>query len=433
MKHQPNFFSVLAISSVLGLGMITTGLANLNPPKQTISEKIEARIEAKEAAKLEKAIAKIEPKKVERPKKEIASEDILVVPEKSPVEAAKQPYILALIERLEREQEEWVIEQAEAKAAEEARIKAEKEAEEERRLALTVPNKDTFIKAERTIHGSLYGTANAAGIPSKITAEIIKALSYDVDFQRDIKRGDKLTVLYEGTANYKGRVVKADKLHYVKIDLGKRDVEIYVTDNGFYYGNGESAKKSLLRTPVDGARITSGFGMRFHPILNYSKMHKGTDFGASTGTPIYAAGDGTIVEAGKKGAYGNYVKIKHNKTYSTAYAHASRFGKGIKPGVKVKQGQVIAYVGTTGRSTGPHLHYELLKNGEQVNPTSATNLNFAGKLGGKELKAFKVKQDQLAAKLKRAPEAGPQLAQYVIKASKEREVASNPVESNTSN
>ena len=366
MKHQKNLFSVLVISLIMGMAMITSGLAELapapaKPPLQPIT-----RVVAEKTA-----LPVVAPKKV----------------------AAAKPQA--------------------------------KSAAPKKEVVKNIPDKKTFIKAEKTIYGSLYKTANDAGIPDKITAQMIKALSYDVDFQRDIKRGDKITALYEGTANYKGHVVKADKLHYVKLELGNRDVEIYVSDNGYYYADGKSAKKSLLRTPIDGAHITSGFGMRFHPILGYSKLHKGTDFGAATGTPIYAAGSGVIEEAGPKGTYGNYVKIKHNKEFSTAYAHCSRFAKGIHSGSKVSQGQVIAYVGTTGRSTGPHLHYELIKNGDQINPTSATNLNFAGKLAGKDLKKFKANKEQLATKLKHAPEAGKQLAEYVIKASKERQVASN--------
>ncbi len=150
----------------------------------------------------------------------------------------------------------------------------------------------------------------------------------------------------------------------------------------------KAVRKTLLATPIDGARITSGFGAREHPILGYTKMHKGIDFGAPTGTPIFAAGNGTIVEMGRKGSYGNYVRIKHNGTYQTAYAHTSRFAKGLHKGDKVKQGQVIAYVGTTGRSTGPHLHFEVLLNGAQVNPKTVKSTG-SSKLAGKDLKAFK--------------------------------------------
>src|SRR5690606_2761235 len=149
---------------------------------------------------------------------------------------------------------------------------------------------------------------------------------------------------------------------------------------------GESIRKALLRTPIDGARVTSGFGMRKHPILGYSKMHKGLDFGAPSGTPIFAAGAGTVVEMGHNGGYGNHVRIKHNGVYQTAYAHASRFAKGLKVGKKVKQGDVIAYVGATGRATGPHLHYEVMIDGKQVDPLSIKLVGH--KLQGAELKRF---------------------------------------------
>lgn len=424
MHHQPKFLSILAISTVLGMAMIGTGLAGLTAPEKTRLEKFqEAKLEVAAPAVEVAAVEPVQVKEVKKlqiiGKKQKKIEEFIPIPEKIIVTAS----IIDVVRSYgEQAQEEMVRRELEKEKA--AKLALEEEArKKEEELAKKIPNRDTYIKADTTIYGSLYKTANNAGIPDNITAGIIKALSHDVDFQRDIQRGNKLVALYEGTANYKGSVVKGKKLHYVKIELGKRDVEIYVTDNGFYYADGSSAKKSLLRTPIDGARITSGFGMRFHPILNYSKMHKGTDFGAGTGTPIYAAGNGTVVEAGKKGAYGNYVKIKHNGTYSTAYAHASRFAKGIKPGAKVSQGQVIAYVGTTGRSTGPHLHYELLKDGAQVNPTSVTNLNFANKLGGKELKQFKAEKEQLAAKLNKAPSTRTELAELVMQRSKEKDVA----------
>ena len=158
-------------------------------------------------------------------------------------------------------------------------------------------------------------------------------------------------------------------------------------DGEYFTPSGEAIRKSLLRTPVDGARITSGFGMRMHPVLGFSKMHKGVDFGAPTGTPIFAAGNGTVVEIGKKGAYGNYVRIRHNGEYQTAYAHMSKFAKGVKKGDKVKQGEVIGYVGATGRVTGAHLHYEILVGGAQVNPGKVKTVA-SNKLTGKQLKAF---------------------------------------------
>lgn len=258
--------------------------------------------------------------------------------------------------------------------------------------AETTPLKTRMTRASSEIHSSLFVAAREAGLPMPIAAELIKAFSFDVDFQRDIQPGDSFDVVFERMDDPKGNLVKTGKVLYASLTLSGKTIPLYYYEkdgSGQYYSPaGESARKSLLKTPIDGARITSGFGMRSHPILGYTKMHKGMDFGAPTGTPIYAAGDGVIAEAGPKGAYGNYVKIKHNGQYQTAYAHVSRFGKGIKKGVKVRQGDVIAYVGTTGRSTGPHLHYEILVNNVQVNPANVKVVG-GGKLEGKDLKAFK--------------------------------------------
>ncbi|HYH22542.1 MAG TPA: M23 family metallopeptidase, partial [Azospirillum sp.] len=175
-----------------------------------------------------------------------------------------------------------------------------------------------------------------------------------------------------------------------------------------YNRDGESIRRALLRTPIDGAKLTSGFGMRHHPILGYSKMHKGMDFGAPTGTPIYAAGNGVVEQAGGNGAYGNYVRIRHNTEVSTAYAHLSRFAKGLKRGARVEQGDVIGFVGSTGRSTGPHLHYEVLKAGHQVNP-KAIDLPTGEKLAGRELQAFQQTVRNLDRAYREA-KAGMQLA-----------------------
>jgi murein DD-endopeptidase MepM/ murein hydrolase activator NlpD len=180
--------------------------------------------------------------------------------------------------------------------------------------------------------------------------------------------------------------------------LQNRTIEIYMHKiNGkveYFDAKGNSVRKSLLRTPIHGARVSSGFGMRRHPILGYSKMHKGTDFAASTGTPILAAGNGTIVHFGVKGGYGNYVQIKHSAEYATAYGHASRFNRKFHLGSKVKQGDVIAYVGTTGRSTGPHLHFEVLYRGNQINP-SKVKATSGLKLSGKELTRFAALKDEI--------------------------------------
>lgn len=250
-------------------------------------------------------------------------------------------------------------------------------------------------RAKTSIQGSLYESASKQGMPAKAILKLMKNYSYDIDFQRDIKGGDKLDVLYEFQKTEDGDVADSGDVGivYSLLETGGRTLKQYrfKDEHGFtqYYNEkGHNIVKKLLKTPVDGARMSSGYGMRKHPILGYSRMHTGVDFAVPRGTPIYAAGDGTITYAGYKGSYGKYVSIKHNNTYSTAYAHAHRIAKNIKNGKRVKQGQVIAYVGSTGRSTGPHLHYEILRNGRHVNPK---NVKFTGgnALKGKRLSSFK--------------------------------------------
>lgn len=258
-----------------------------------------------------------------------------------------------------------------------------------------------------TINSSFYQTGIDSGIPPQMLAEIINAFSYDVDFQRDIQPGDELDVVYERMHTEKGITTGYGNVIYASLTLGDEKLAVYRHTSpdgysGYYNHKGESVKKALLKTPINGARITSGFGMRMHPLLGYSKMHKGVDFGAAVGTPIYAAGDGIIEEAGFKGTFGNYVKIKHSSKYATAYGHASRIARGIRPGAHVKQGQVIAYVGSTGRSTGPHLHYEILVGGEQVNP-AGVKFRTGQTLGGRELAGFKHQVNQVETALATMP------------------------------
>ncbi len=243
------------------------------------------------------------------------------------------------------------------------------------------------------IETSLYGSAERAGIPASIIAELIRIYSWDVDFQRDIREGDKLEVLYETNETEDGALASYGSILYASLSVGGHDIPIYrhVLSNGdadYFEENGRSIRKALMKTPIDGARLSSGFGMRKHPILGYNKMHKGVDFAAPLGTPIYAAGDGIIDMAGRNGGYGNYVRIRHNSSLKTAYAHMHKFAKGISKGKRVKQGQVIGYVGTTGRSTGPHLHYEALQNNKQTNPRKL-DMPTGEKLAGAELSKFK--------------------------------------------
>jgi len=237
-----------------------------------------------------------------------------------------------------------------------------------------------------------------AGISPTSMMNMINLYGYDIDFQRDLQKGDKFEMLVESFYNEQGKKIRDGNVLYSSIMLSNRSIDIYlhkIEDRLEYFdAKGNSVKKSLLRTPVNGARISSGFGMRRHPILGYSKMHKGADFAAPTGTPIMAAGSGTIVYMGVKGGYGNYVQIKHNPEYSTAYGHASRFNKKFRVGAKVKQGDIVAYVGSTGRSTGPHLHFEVIFKGSQVNPAKVKATSGI-KLAGKELNRFELSKAEI--------------------------------------
>ncbi|MBP2316226.1 M23 family metallopeptidase [Azospirillum soli] len=248
------------------------------------------------------------------------------------------------------------------------------------------------VAAQGVIRSSLFETGSAAGVPVSVMMALIKTYSHEVDFQRDLQPGDQFEVLYERMVTSDGKVAGEGDVLYAALVLSGEEYPIFrhKTRDGrvdYYNRDGESIRRALLVTPIDGAKLTSGFGMRHHPILGYSKMHKGMDFGAPTGTPIYAAGRGVIEEAGQRGAYGNYIRIRHNTEVSTAYAHLSRFAKETRRGARVDQGDIIGYVGTTGRSTGPHLHYEVLKGGGQVNPRSI-DLPTGEKLEGREMQAF---------------------------------------------
>lgn len=242
------------------------------------------------------------------------------------------------------------------------------------------------------IGSSLYEAAVDAGIPVAVLHDMIRIFSFDVDFQRDIQKGDRFEVLYDEQRTSDGILVRTGNITYAAMTLSGKELAYYqytpksgVTD--YFDRKGQSVRKTLMRTPVNGARLSSGFGKRKHPILGYTKMHRGTDFAAPTGTPIMAAGDGVIDYIGRNGSYGKYIRIRHNSTYKTAYAHMSGFKRGLTKGARIKQGETIGYIGTTGRSTGPHLHYEVLENGRQRNPMSV-KLPAGEKLKGQELKRF---------------------------------------------
>lgn len=259
---------------------------------------------------------------------------------------------------------------------------------------IIAPVTEQIVHQKGIIKNSFISTASELSIPPNAIMSMIRAFSYDVDFQRDIKRGDKLEVVMEKFYTEDGKLSHTGNVLYSSLILGDRKISIYqmISDDGeisYYNEKGESIKKEFLRTPVNAAKISSKFGMRNHPVLGYTKMHKGVDFAAPIGTPILAAGSGTVEAAKRFGGYGKYIKIKHNSTYSTVYGHASRFAKGITAGSKVKQGQVIAYVGMTGITSGPHLHYEVLEHGKQINPLKFKFASNSQKLTGKLLESFK--------------------------------------------
>ena len=251
---------------------------------------------------------------------------------------------------------------------------------------------------ENVILQSLYKSALEKEIPASIIIEFARIYGFQVDFQRDIRKKDKFQIMYEVFVNEKKKVIEIGNILFANLILSGEDNSLYYYDSqgsiGHYDKNGKSIQKALMKTPINGARLSSPFGMRKHPIDGFNKMHKGTDFAAPLGTPIMASGSGVIRKAGWCGGGGNCVVIKHNSTYQTIYAHMSKFAKGVRAGVRVKQGQTIGYVGSTGKSTGPHLHYEVLINGKKVN--SQTLKLPSGKiLKGDDRKIFETKKIKL--------------------------------------
>ncbi len=254
------------------------------------------------------------------------------------------------------------------------------------------PTHDVTMIASGTIHSSLAAAAGHAGVAVGIVDEMIRAFSYDVDFQREVRFNDTFTILYERTDDEFGEPTGRGHMVYAEMTLHGTRLRLYRYtppggEPGYYSALGENIRKSLLRTPIDGARLTSTFGMRFHPILGYSRMHRGVDFGAPIGTAVYAAGDGVVTRAGQVSGYGNYIEIEHNQQYATAYGHLSGFARGLHDGEQVKQGELIGYVGMTGLATGPHLHYEVHYQGAQIDPLSV-RMPAITKLADNELKAF---------------------------------------------
>ena len=269
------------------------------------------------------------------------------------------------------------------------------------------PVKEQAAYAGGPIESSLYETGVAQNVPATMMAEMIRLYSYDVDFQRDVKEGDSFELLYQQYVDEQGTLLHAETIRYAELVLGGKRLRLFrfTTREGeveYFNEKGESVKKALLRTPVDGARISSKFGSRLHPILGYTTMHRGIDFAVPGGTPIMAAGNGTVEMAGTNGGYGRYVRIKHTGVFSTAYAHMSGFAKGLRKGAKVRQGQVIGYVGSSGLAIGPHLHYELLSGGSQINPLSV-KMPSGQKLDGKDLARFRETVAAVERELKALP------------------------------
>ena len=255
-----------------------------------------------------------------------------------------------------------------------------------------------IIYKENIIVQSLYKAASDENIPANIIIEFARIYGFQVDFQRDIRKKDKFQIMYEIYFNEKKEIIESGEILFANLKLSGQNNSLYYFDKdgseGHYDPNGKSIKKALMKTPINGARLSSPFGMRKHPIDGFNKMHRGTDFAAPMGTPIMASGDGVVKKAGWCGGGGNCVKIRHNSTYQTVYAHMSKFARGIKSGVRVKQGQTIGYVGSTGKSTGPHLHYEVIVNGKKIN-SQKLKLPSGKILKGKERKEFETKKIKL--------------------------------------
>ena len=269
--------------------------------------------------------------------------------------------------------------------------------------------KENILKLNRTevvvkniIKSNLYSSAIEASVEPNIIIEFARIFGFEVDFQRDIRKGDWFEILYEKFEDDNKKVRDTGKIIYASMYVNGEEINLYNfkfnSEEDYYDIKGKSITKSLMKTPINGARLSSSFGMRKHPILGYNKMHRGTDFAAPSGTPIMASGSGTVTRARWCGGGGNCVKIKHNSTYQTIYAHMKSFAKGIKEGKKVKQGQIIGYVGSTGLSTGPHLHYEVIVNGKKVN-SQKLKLPSGKILKGEERKQFELDRIKIDLKL----------------------------------
>ena len=267
----------------------------------------------------------------------------------------------------------------------------------EKKIIITNLNKKIVFK-EGKITQSLYKTAIDLKVQPNVIIEFARIYGFQVDFQRDIRKNDNFQIMYEVFEDDDGKIFETGNIIFADLKLSGKNNELYYFEKkgseGHYDENGKSVEKALMKTPINGARLSSAFGMRKHPIDGFNKMHRGTDFAAPMGTPIMASGSGLITRARWCGGGGNCIKIKHNSTYETIYAHMKNFARGIKEGIRVKQGQIIGYVGSTGKSTGPHLHYEVVVNGKKVN-SQKLKLPSGKTLKGKERKIFEVEKIKL--------------------------------------
>ena len=257
--------------------------------------------------------------------------------------------------------------------------------------------------AKGVIVNSLFASAQKIDVDAEVIVEFARIFGFEIDFQRDIRKNDEFQIFYERFEDDEGENFKNGNILFAYLKNSGREIKLYrykdsKNNIGYFTPDGKSIEKALMKTPINGARLSSGYGMRKHPILGYNKLHQGTDFAARRGTPVMASGSGTVERASWFGAYGKYVRIRHNSTYKTAYAHLSKFGRNIKAGRKVRQGQIIGYVGSTGRSTGPHLHYEVLVNNKRTN-SQRLKLPSGKKLSKNEMENFNLEKqriDQLA-------------------------------------
>ncbi|MCW8088436.1 M23 family metallopeptidase [Sabulicella glaciei] len=265
---------------------------------------------------------------------------------------------------------------------------------------VVAPQHRMLARASGTVDGGLYPAAISAGLPPGLALSLIRTLGHEVDFQRDIQPGDRFSILFERIRGDDGGLLGHGRVLQVELTLSGRELAYWRHEArdgavGWYDAQGRSLRRAFLRTPLDGARVSSGFGMRSHPVLGFTRLHAGIDFAAPTGTPVYAAADGTVVSARAEGAYGRIVRLRHAGRTETRYAHLSRFARGIAPGRRVRQGDVIGAVGSTGLSTGPHLHYEVVTAGSHVNPANQMTQNV--QLAGRDLRALHAMRRALAA------------------------------------